>query len=143
MVSLDMALEEESMLLDMLLLLLLSLLLPMLPLLLPLMLLLPLLLPPLLMLLPLLPLMLLLPQLLLPTLLQLLLLLPLLSNMLATMSTIRSTMFPKCLSRDTHPPTPPTMSSTTPQLSVLLSPTTLLPLQLLPELLLFKQHRLY
>merc|ERR1712088_1086241 len=75
-----------------------------------------------------------LPQLLLPP--------PLLSTKLATMSTTRSTMFPRSLSRSMFPPTPPATSSTTPQLSELPSPTTvLLPPPLLPELpvlLLFK-----
>merc|ERR1712241_995734 len=72
------------------------------------MLMLPLLLPPMLMLL----------QLLLPP--------PLLSSMLATMSTTRSTMFPRCLSRSMFPPTPPATSSTTPQLLELPSPITVL-----------------
>merc|ERR1711973_472002 len=72
-------------------------------------------------------------------LLQLLLPPPLLSSMLATMSTTRSTMFPRCLSRSMFPPTPPATSSTTPQLSELPSPTTVLLLPpLLPVLLLFK-----
>merc|ERR1719233_2654545 len=79
----------------------------------------------------LLPPMLTLPQLLLPP--------PLLSTKLATMSTTRFTMFPRSLSRSMSPPTPPAMSSTTPQLSELPSPTTvLLPPPLLPVLLLFK-----
>merc|ERR1719193_3056468 len=77
--------------------------------------------------------MLMLPQLLLPP--------PLLSTKLATMSTTRSTMFPRSLSRSMFPPTPPATSSTTPQLSELPSPTTvLLPpplLPVLPVLLLF------
>merc|ERR1712013_594195 len=67
-----------------------------------------------------------LPQLLLPP--------PLLSSMLATMSTTRSTMSPRSLSRSMFPPTP--------QLLELPLPTTvLLPPPLLPEspvLLLFK-----
>merc|ERR550519_1988181 len=67
---------------------------------------------------------------------------PLLSTKLATMSTTRSTMFPRSLSRSMFPPTPPATSSTTPQLSELPSPTTvLLAPPLLPELpvlLLFK-----
>merc|ERR1712099_88807 len=46
------------------------------------------------------------------------------------MSTTRSTMFPRSLSRSMSPPTPPATSSTTPQLSELPSPT--------PVLLLFK-----
>merc|ERR1711962_794713 len=70
----------------------------------------------------LLPPMLMLPQLLLPP--------PLLSTKLATMSTTRSTMFPRSLSRSMFPPTPPATSSTTPQLSELPSP--------MPVLLLFK-----
>merc|ERR1719495_2887357 len=77
----------------------------------------------------------------LPTLPLLLLLLPppLLSTKLVTMSTTRSTMFPRSLSRSMFPPTPPATSSTTPQLSELPSPTTvLLPPPLLPVLLLFK-----
>merc|ERR1711953_1257201 len=75
--------------------------------------------------------MLMLPQLLLPP--------PLLSAKLATMSTTRSTMFPRSLSRSMSPPTPPATSSTTPQLSELPSPTTVLLLPpLLPVLLLFK-----
>merc|ERR1712105_466841 len=131
----DMASLEVSMLLVTLSLLqlLLPMLLPLLPLLpmLPLLLLLMLPLLLLLMLPLLLPLMLMLPQLLLPP--------PLLSSMLATMSTTRSTMFPRSLSRSMFPPTPPAMSSTTPQLSELPSPTTvLLPPPLLPVLLLFK-----
>merc|ERR1740131_638070 len=67
-------------------------------------------------------------------LLQLLLPPPLLSSMLATMSTTRSTMFPRCLSRSTFPPTPPATSSTTPQLLELPSPMVLLLPPLLPEL---------
>merc|ERR1740131_348705 len=67
-------------------------------------------------------------------LLQLLLPPPLLSSMLATMSTTRSTMFPRCLSRSMFPPTPPATSSTTPQLLELPSPTTVLLPPLLPEL---------
>merc|ERR1719431_2303862 len=86
----------------------------------------PMLMPPLL-----LPPMLMLPQLLLPP--------PLLSTKLVTMSTTRSTMFPRSLSRSMFPPTPPATSSTTPQLSELPLPTTvLLPPPLLPVLLLFK-----
>merc|ERR1712128_343097 len=68
--------------------------------------------------------------------------LPQLSTMLDTRLTIMSSTFPRSLSRGTPPPTPPAMSSTTPQLSVLPSHTTLLsllPLLLeLPELLLSK-----
>merc|ERR1719341_1440875 len=43
-------------------------------------------------------------------------------------------MFPRSLSRSTSPPTPPAMSSTTPQLLVLPSPMVLLLPPLLPEL---------
>merc|ERR1711892_944615 len=60
---------------------------------------------------------------------------PQLSTMLDTRLTIMSSTFPRSLSRGTPPPTPPAMSSTMPQLSVLPSHTTLLLLlPLLPEL---------
>merc|ERR1711892_363059 len=87
---------------------------------------LPLQLSPLLLMLPQLPLMLMLPQL--STLLPLPLPPPQLSTMLDTRLTIMSSTFPRSLSRGTPPPTPPAMSSTMPQLSVLPSHTTLLSL---------------
>merc|ERR1739838_437102 len=120
---LDMVLSEVSTLLDM----------PLLLQLLPLLLMLPQL-PPMLMLPQLPPMLMLLQLLLMPMLLQLLLLTPpQLSTMLDTRLTIMSNTFPRSLSRDTPPPTPPAMSSTMPQLSVLPSHTTLL--SLLPLLL--------
>merc|ERR1712215_449391 len=73
--------------------------------------------------------------LLLPMLLQLLWLLPLLFTKLVSKSTIRSIMSLRFLSRDTPPPTPPTMLLTMPLLLVLLLDTlVLLPIPLLQEL---------